>query len=311
MDHCNGNSNASGTGRWRAPAASLGSTTREELLVHPKLGASWEGFALAGLVGFEGDRAFWFLGSATYVRHTGERPMAVVWQLRHSLPGGSVCVVCCRRGLKQPCYVGLRETTHVRSSRTRDAAIAVTFALSGKVSAPAPHPHAIDLRTGVRGPEEALLRCRAEVLENQLQEEPFPGSPDLGMPFEVPGIADPEEGMQDAGIGDVDLRGLDLALADARMPGREQPDDECGAQQVEVMPDRLVSHPEGSCELGGVPHLAVVVGQHRPETGERGTGHAHAQLRKVPLDEGADELTPPVQASGVATTQEEYMKFRR
>ena len=35
----------------------------------------------------KGDRAFWFLGQATYVRHTGERPMAVVWKLRHSLPG--------------------------------------------------------------------------------------------------------------------------------------------------------------------------------------------------------------------------------
>lgn len=32
-------------------------------------------------------RAFWFLGPATYVSHSGERPMAVVWQLRHSLPG--------------------------------------------------------------------------------------------------------------------------------------------------------------------------------------------------------------------------------
>ena len=34
-----------------------------------------------------GDRAFYFLGPATYVRHEGERPMAVTWRLRHSLPG--------------------------------------------------------------------------------------------------------------------------------------------------------------------------------------------------------------------------------
>ncbi len=33
------------------------------------------------------DRAFWFLGPADYVRHTGERPMAVIWRLRHALPG--------------------------------------------------------------------------------------------------------------------------------------------------------------------------------------------------------------------------------
>jgi superfamily II DNA or RNA helicase len=34
-----------------------------------------------------GDRAFWFLGPATYVSHVGERPMAVTWRLQHPLPG--------------------------------------------------------------------------------------------------------------------------------------------------------------------------------------------------------------------------------
>jgi superfamily II DNA or RNA helicase/HKD family nuclease len=33
------------------------------------------------------DRAFWFLGPATYLRHEGERPMAITWRLRHALPG--------------------------------------------------------------------------------------------------------------------------------------------------------------------------------------------------------------------------------
>ncbi len=33
------------------------------------------------------DRSFWFLGPADYVKHTGERPMAVTWRLRHALPG--------------------------------------------------------------------------------------------------------------------------------------------------------------------------------------------------------------------------------
>lgn len=34
-----------------------------------------------------GDRAFWFLGPATYRGHRGERPMAVTWELLHPLPG--------------------------------------------------------------------------------------------------------------------------------------------------------------------------------------------------------------------------------
>lgn len=33
------------------------------------------------------DRAFYFLGPATYVQHVGELPMAVTWRLHHPLPG--------------------------------------------------------------------------------------------------------------------------------------------------------------------------------------------------------------------------------
>lgn len=33
------------------------------------------------------DRAFWFLGPATYVGHEGDRPMAVTWRLRTPLSG--------------------------------------------------------------------------------------------------------------------------------------------------------------------------------------------------------------------------------
>jgi superfamily II DNA or RNA helicase/HKD family nuclease len=33
------------------------------------------------------DRAFWFLGPATYVKHEREAPMAITWRLKHSLPG--------------------------------------------------------------------------------------------------------------------------------------------------------------------------------------------------------------------------------
>jgi hypothetical protein len=33
------------------------------------------------------DRAFWFLGPATYRSHVGERPMAITWELQHPLSG--------------------------------------------------------------------------------------------------------------------------------------------------------------------------------------------------------------------------------
>ena len=32
------------------------------------------------------ERAFWCLGPATYVRHEGERPIAITWRLQHRLP---------------------------------------------------------------------------------------------------------------------------------------------------------------------------------------------------------------------------------
>lgn len=35
----------------------------------------------------DADRAFWFLGPARYLTHTGERPMAIQWQLAAPLPG--------------------------------------------------------------------------------------------------------------------------------------------------------------------------------------------------------------------------------
>ena len=33
------------------------------------------------------ERAFWFLGPATYRGHVGEKPMAITWELHHELPG--------------------------------------------------------------------------------------------------------------------------------------------------------------------------------------------------------------------------------
>lgn len=33
------------------------------------------------------DRAFWCLGSASYVSHDGDRPIALTWKLDYPLPG--------------------------------------------------------------------------------------------------------------------------------------------------------------------------------------------------------------------------------
>lgn len=46
-----------------------------------------EVFLFARMTNAASDRAFWFLGPARYVRHEGERPMAITWRLEVALPG--------------------------------------------------------------------------------------------------------------------------------------------------------------------------------------------------------------------------------
>ncbi len=59
------------------------SPTGRRYRAHAALGRHVHLFARLSAV----DRAFFFLGPATYVSHTGERPMKIRWRLQHSLPG--------------------------------------------------------------------------------------------------------------------------------------------------------------------------------------------------------------------------------
>ena len=61
---------------------SLASPTGQRYLAHELDGTSVLLFARLR----SSDRAFWFLGPATYVRHEGERPIAITWRLKHRLP---------------------------------------------------------------------------------------------------------------------------------------------------------------------------------------------------------------------------------
>jgi hypothetical protein len=64
-------------------ATRAASETGRRYQTHDALGASVMLFArLRG-----DDRAFWFLGPATYVSHEAEQPMAIIWRLTHPLPG--------------------------------------------------------------------------------------------------------------------------------------------------------------------------------------------------------------------------------
>jgi hypothetical protein len=61
---------------------SLASPTGQRYTTHRDRGTSVVLFARLR----SDDRAFWCLGPATYVRHEGERPIAITWKLEHRLP---------------------------------------------------------------------------------------------------------------------------------------------------------------------------------------------------------------------------------
>jgi hypothetical protein len=61
---------------------SVASPTGQRYLMHREVGTRVVLFARLR----SDDRAFWCLGPATYVRHEGERPIALTWRLEHRLP---------------------------------------------------------------------------------------------------------------------------------------------------------------------------------------------------------------------------------
>lgn len=106
--------------------------------------------------------------------------------------------------------------------------------------------------------------------------------------------------MKQAAVADVDLGRSDLALTDVGEIGRQLADHERVGEQIEIAARGGLAFAEGAGGLGGVPDLAVVVGQHGPEAGQRGGRNAYPPLWQVALEQGADEASPPARAAGLA-----------
>jgi hypothetical protein len=69
---------------WESQAATrANSPTGRRYQTHVAGGSSVHLFARLN----QFDRAFWYLGPATYVSHESECPMAITWQLERALPG--------------------------------------------------------------------------------------------------------------------------------------------------------------------------------------------------------------------------------
>src|SRR2546426_5206839 len=153
-------------------------------------------------------------------------------------------------------------------------------------------------------PEVALLRKRPETCYNRIEGEALPGGSNFRVRLDRAGGCGTEQGVEQAAISEVDLRGFDLPLADVLVPGGELPDHVGSGQQVEVALHGGVRNTERSREFGSIPNLPMVVSEHRPESPKRGPRQPEAQRRDVTLEVGPDQGVAPPQAVALGPRQE-------
>jgi len=65
---------------------SVDSPTGQRYINHQRLGRSILLFVRNGKTNEMGTEPYMFLGPATYVSHTGDRPIAITWQLQNAMP---------------------------------------------------------------------------------------------------------------------------------------------------------------------------------------------------------------------------------
>jgi hypothetical protein len=73
-----------------------------------------------------------------------------------------------------------------------------------------------------------------------------------------------------------------------QLPNHEQP-----AQEIQVAPYRGLADAQRPGELRRIPHPAVVVGEHAPETEQRGRRDRHPERGQVSLEEGPHQVPSP------------------
>ena len=110
--------------------------------------------------------------------------------------------------------------------------------------------------------------------------------------------------MQQPGVADVHLGSLYLPLAEIGAPRLQRPHHERRFQDIEVTTHHVVGDAERPGQLGTVPGLGMVVGEHRPETFQHGTRDRDAELRDVAFEKGAHEVLPPPVARGMTPGRE-------
>jgi hypothetical protein len=109
--------------------------------------------------------------------------------------------------------------------------------------------------------------------------------------------------MKNSRVAKVDLRGLDQALAEVRLPRKQAADHERLLQGIQVGAGRVRSDAHRCRDLAAVPNLRMVVRKHRPKPTHHRRQHAEPKRSQVAIQKGADEIFPPVDAVGVIRGQ--------
>ena len=162
----------------------------------------------------------------------------------------------------------------------------------------------VDLGTAVRRPEIAVLPVDREKPNGLPHREPLPRGTALGMAKKGGAGIEGEQRVQQPGIGQVYLGGLDLPFPEVLKP-RHQPSHHEGVDhRVEVGVGGRRAHTHRARDLGRVPVVPVMVRHHHPETPHRRRRHADAELRQVALEKRADEGLPPLRRVPFAVREE-------
>src|SRR5215510_11907824 len=157
--------------------------------------------------------------------------------------------------------------------------------------------HQINFRPLMRRPKKHFTRLNGP--NCLLDHITFPRRAGFGVSEQIRLTPNAKQFMQQASIAEVNLRRFYLPLLQVGVPRWELTDHEDIRENVEITANSIFRKAQRTGGLGGIPDLAVVMCQHRPEAKECCCGSGNAPLRQISVQKRSDELTAPELALGL------------
>ena len=109
-----------------------------------------------------------------------------------------------------------------------------------------------------------------------------------------------QQGVVNAAVAHNHFGSADQPFADVAMPGRQTAHQHEVTQDVDITRHCLPADAKRCSQLRLVQQAALHMGEHGPQTAQRGAGYAWPQCRDVPLQTGRNERVAPTQACSIA-----------